>query len=161
MLSTPRRPWHCDFRRITMRERNLTPIDRLMSHLIVDPSSGCWMWTGSCSPRGYGWFWLEGRNRRAHCASYELFRGEIPKGLVLDHLCRITGCVNPWHLEAVTTAENIRRGDTGKWQSERTHCPQGHPRNKENTKVYNGKSHCAVCGRAQDRARYVRLRGLR
>jgi len=43
-------------------------------------------------------------------------KGEIPKGLVIDHLCNIKKCVNPEHLEAVTYGENTQRA----WN--RNHC---------------------------------------
>jgi hypothetical protein len=45
----------------------------------------------------------------AHRLVYRALRGPIPDGLTLDHLCRVPACVNPWHLEPVTAAENSRR----------------------------------------------------
>jgi hypothetical protein len=47
---------------------------------------------------------------RAHRAVYQHLRGSIPEGADLDHLCRVRCCVNPCHLEPVTTAVNCRRG---------------------------------------------------
>ena len=75
--------------------------------------SPCWQWLGAVNNHGYGLFGLG--NRRAglglaHRIAYELERGKVPRRLVLDHLCRTPACVNPWHLEPVTQAENIRRG---------------------------------------------------
>ncbi len=72
--------------------------------------SGCWEWTASKSPRGYGYFNFDGKNRRSHRVSYKALRGVIPCGLELDHLCRNTSCVHPMHLEAVTHTEYLRRG---------------------------------------------------
>jgi hypothetical protein len=45
----------------------------------------------------------------AHRVSFILTNGAIGDGLHLDHLCRVRHCVNPDHLEQVTTAENNRR----------------------------------------------------
>lgn len=47
----------------------------------------------------------------AHRIMYELYKGPIPKGYDIDHLCKVTKCVNPKHLEAVTHKENCLRGD--------------------------------------------------
>ena len=82
--------------------------DRL-SDKFVFASDGCWIWTSTITKKGYGRFWFGARSHRAHRFMYELLVGPIPDGLVLDHLCCETRCVNPAHLEPVTAAENSRR----------------------------------------------------
>lgn len=76
----------------------------------------CWIWTDA--PRNrlnpYGRIKISGKVRPIHRVVYKLFVDDIPKGLVLDHLCRNTMCVNPKHLEPVTIAENTRRGNSAK-----------------------------------------------
>lgn len=59
---------------------------------------------------GYGAFSIRGRNRGAHRVSYEMHVGPISPRLVMDHLCRVTQCVNPAHLEPVTNKINMNRG---------------------------------------------------
>jgi hypothetical protein len=86
------------------------PLERFKKKYIVD-DSGCWLWQGSMQPNGYGKFSLNSQTYYAHRASYILHVGEIPDGLVLDHLCRTTQCVNPDHLEPVTPQTNRMRGD--------------------------------------------------
>lgn len=113
---------------------------------------------------GYGRFWLEGKNVLAHRWSYEHHVAEIPEGLVIDHLCRNHGCVNPDHLEPVTISENTIRGIGPQAASERgkaiTHCPQGHEYTKENTYTGGRGRTCWTCKRAKAREYYERNREL-
>jgi len=74
-------------------------------------TSDCWIWVGSRNPKGYGYL-ADGHGScsLAHRTYFERYRGPIPKGLQIDHLCRMPPCVNPEHLQAVSPAENVRRG---------------------------------------------------
>ncbi len=80
----------------------------------VDPDTGCWNWTRSRQPNGYGHLTINNRQVLAHRFVYERDRGPIPAGMTLDHLCRNPRCVNPDHLEPVSHAENCRRGKRAK-----------------------------------------------
>jgi hypothetical protein len=118
----------------------------------VAKGDGCWEWTGAHHRRGYGTFGVGGRRTMlAHRFMYELLVGPIPDGLVLDHLCRNTSCVNPEHLEAVTQAENLRRAV----RLPITHCKHGHEYDEANT-AYNpaGARRCRECNRIRRRAQY-------
>jgi len=83
------------------------PLERLLEN--VDKSGDCWLWTGQLNNKGYGLFSYRNQKRAAHVVLWEHLVGLVPTGLELDHLCRITACVNPDHLEPVTHAENMRR----------------------------------------------------
>lgn len=84
---------------------------RFWSKVSGSDATSCWEWTGAKVEKGYGLFTIsDGNSIRAHRFAYLQMIGEIPDGLVLDHLCRNRGCVNPWHLEPVTVAINNRRG---------------------------------------------------
>jgi hypothetical protein len=130
----------------------------------IDEDTGCWVWTGSKTQKGYGRF----GHRLAHRTSYELLVGPIPEGLVIDHLCRNRGCINPVHLEVVTNRENVMRGDgprllaaKNRERSESiTHCPHGHVYDEANTYWSpRKKRYCRACQRQRDVRRRAALRG--
>lgn len=106
---------------LKFRRREKPMAEKIMSKIRKVDGCSCWFWTGFLRG-GYGRMKDEtGRLTEAHRVSYECFVGKIPEGLVLDHLCRNRDCVNPEHLEPVTTKENIRRGNTGKGQRSEAH----------------------------------------
>lgn len=85
-----------------------------------------------------------------HREMYIYEKGDIGKGLVIDHLCSTPRCINPDHLEAVTVKENVRRGRVIK-----SHCPLGHEYNSFNTHWYKRKDgymekRCKKCVNSQD-----------
>ena len=87
------------------------PIKRAEGKYVVDPISQCWHWTGSKNKAGYGRIWCSETQRplMAHRVLYEAERGKVPKNKELDHLCCNKSCVNPQHLQAVTSSENKLR----------------------------------------------------
>lgn len=108
----------------------------------------CWNWKGKTN-RGYGMLWVgKGKSIMPHIFSYRLHKGEIPKGLQIDHLCRNRKCMNPEHLEAVTLKENVLRGNgLSAINSRKTHCKYGHIFDVNNTLNYRGQRHCRKCKR--------------
>lgn len=85
------------------------PAERFWSKAVEAPS-GCWLWTAALDRDGYGaWSPHKGQRMPAHRWSYEQMIGPIPDGLELDHLCRNAPCVNPYHLDPVTTQVNNAR----------------------------------------------------
>lgn len=121
--------------------------------------SGCWVWMGYIGTQGYGQASLRRRDEYVHRLSHELWVGPIPDGYDVDHLCHnrdvaceggITclhrRCVNPDHLEAISKKENRRRQRNVIEQMNRTHCPQGHPYDDENTISVRGNGrNCRQC----------------
>lgn len=96
-LGIPLRPLRKHVRRVGLAERMNASVDR---------SGDCWIWTGTKTPEGYGLVGRGGRTERAHRVAYELARGPIPAGLVIDHICHNPSCVRLEHLHAVTPKEN-------------------------------------------------------
>ena len=92
--------------------------------------TGCW--NMPIVPAANGYVYLSGGargrpKRLAHRVLYEKWFGPIPNGLDLDHLCRNTWCVNPYHQEPVTRRENLLRGETVTARNAaKTHCIRGH-----------------------------------
>jgi hypothetical protein len=72
--------------------------------------AGCWEWLGGKNPDGYGRVRFGNRTESAHRVMFRLAFGTIPTGLQLDHLCRNPSCVNPYHLDPVTSRTNTLRG---------------------------------------------------
>ena len=137
-------------------------IARFEAKVEVMPN-GCWNWIGSRHSQGYGFFWYMGRTMRAHRFAYEYYNNTvIPSGLVSDHLCKNTRCVNPAHIEIITPRLNSQRTNPTKHmierQANRTHCANGHPFTIESTYIYpNGKHiHCRICQREAKRRFLVR-----
>jgi hypothetical protein len=122
------------------------PLIRFREKAVVDPG-GCWLWTGATSSTGYGNFWMDRRYVGAHRAAYLMFRGPVPEGLELDHLCRVRRCVNPFHLEAVTRQINTLRGTGPSAENAtKTHCKRGHELAGDNLYVTRpGTRTCKAC----------------
>jgi HNH endonuclease len=137
--------------------------DRFWSKCIPEPNSGCWLWLAASDDLGYGyWSVTRGMMRASHIVAYTALIGEVPIGLELDHLCRVTCCCNPLHLEPVSHAENIRRGAGPGVQRARfaamTHCKHGHEYSEQNVYRWakNGRRQCRECGRIRVRERRAR-----
>lgn len=118
----------------------------------------CWEWQGAVvrgrrngkemDRVGYGHFWHEGKQQLAHRVSYQLEHGPIPDAQQVHHTCENTLCVNPAHLELKTPKEHVAASTLH--PAQRTHCPQGHLYDDENTYVdKTGRRHCRACRRAR------------
>ena len=112
-----------------MRPNNL---ETLLARTERVTESGCWLWTGPLDRAGYGTVWFRGKATKSHRAVYICTTGTDPVGLDLDHVCRVRCCVNPFHLDPVTHAENMRRSPLIRaWNEKRKAaplCSRGHVR---------------------------------
>ena len=122
----------------------------------VDKTETCWLWTAARTD-GYGRFRLADRMAYAHRFAHELLVGPIPDDREIDHLCRVRHCVNPAHMELVTSRENTLRGEGhAARNAAMALCPKGHPLVEGNlrlSQLRRGKRACLPCDREDARRR--------
>lgn len=119
----------------------------------------CWIRSGVTAEFARNHYWRlrlksKGTIIAAHVLSYQIHVGPKPEGLVLDHLCRTRGCVNPAHLEPVSNRENTLRGISPSAKAARlTHCYRGHPLSGENVLLLEGgrRRQCRACAAIRHR----------
>ncbi len=153
-----------------MNRVNETLREKFLRNFRKGSKDECWEWKGSKFVAGYGKLdYGPGKTRiqlLAHRYSYNHFVGEIPKGLVIDHLCENRACINPNHLEPTTIVDNVqrtydRKGLKRSSSSPRIRfiggkCKYGHLLEGRNVTVCkNGVIRCGECGRKANRASYA------
>lgn len=126
----------------------LTPDEIESFWLRVDKRNpdGCWPWTSYLNANGYGTFRPQRRQHLyPHRVAYVLSFGPIPEGLTIDHVkergCTMKSCCNPYHLEAISQSDNIKRYHK---QRVRKQCEHGLLR--------HGPAKCKDCNNAYMRA---------
>jgi hypothetical protein len=134
--------------------------ERFWANVDQTDESGCWLWTGYRNPKGYGQFAFgNGRRFMAHRLAFAATGQVIPEEMQLDHLCRVRNCVNPGHLEIVTSRENTLRGVSPPAVAVHNEtCPYGHPYDR--TAVSRGRRYrsCSQCVRDEWHRREARRR---
>lgn len=129
-----------------MTRATASEIQRFESKFIK--TSSCWEWNSPLDRDGYGTFYFRKRNRRAHRVAYYIYVGDIPNGLVIDHICLKPNCVRPDHLRAITQRENTLDGrGVGAINARKTHCKLGHKFDK----VYGKQRYCTICSNAKSK----------
>lgn len=130
----------------------------------VSLKDDCWEWTGSKNLRGYGNFYTGSQVYGAHRFIGIIFHGkDFNTNKVIDHLCRNPSCVNPYHMELVTSLENTLRGDNHvAIRAKSNKCFRGHLYSKSNLLQRKANSgnivrQCKKCKQYLRRKRYLDL----
>lgn len=143
--------------RLVMSDRQTAVFD---SRITIDDETGCWNWSGPFHTSGYGQYSIARMPYRIHQLAYWRYKGDVPAGLEIDHLCRNRICCNPEHLEAVTHQVNMARAFAA-----RTACDRGHEYTEENTRITRRarkdgsigiRRDCRACHRIYDAQRPTR-----
>ena len=97
----------------------------------------CQIWQGAVQSSGYGSVagGRKGLTLLAHRVVFTELVGPIPEGMTVDHLCMRKTCMNYFHMELVTRAENVRRK-----HRTQTHCKWNHPLSGDNVRLYTRPS---------------------
>lgn len=115
----------------------------------------CWLWTAAKTSSGYGGVKFQGKMWQSHRFIYHFTVRPVPRQLDVDHLCRNPGCVNPQHLEPVTSRENTMRGvNHVAINAVKSLCSRGHLLSKENTFQSHrkrGERECRSCAKLRYR----------
>lgn len=105
---------------------------RLMRFRRIDPTTGCWEWTGKKDRGGYGQLTVRilGRtypvNLYAHRLAVALLQGkQLRADCHVDHICRNPACFNPDHVRQVRADTNLTRRRYAK-QGRCQRCGQVH-----------------------------------
>lgn len=143
----------------------------------VERHGECLLWKGMIITGGYGSIRRKQPNgkivaRAAHRVAYEGWKGAIPDGMIVDHVCHNVAahaglcagrwclhrrCINPAHLEAKTQPDNIRASPLPR--QVKTECIHGHAYDTKNTGIdKRGIKWCKQCKKTRDAARWRRMR---
>lgn len=112
---------------------NLGKISKCGKDIILQKQeNGCVKCISHCTDKdGYVRIRYKGKHDRLFRVLYQQKHGEIPKGLVLRHLCNNAWCVNIEHLKVGTQKENYQ---------DMVNCGRS-PKGKQNLKISGEKNH--------------------
>lgn len=135
------------------------PMHRFMDKIDIGDNL-CWLFP-YIDKDGYPILYFGRQTEKGHRFMYTLYKGEIPIGYEIDHLCNTKNCVNPDHLEAVTHEENMFR-----LFANMKACRRGHEYKIGNFRIILPKTGyrtrlCLICQKIRDAKAIERRRNAR
>lgn len=111
----------------------------------------CLLWKGRLDKDGYGSFHFRKKPRRAHRVAFYLSQGDIPAGMVIDHICKNRHCVAISHLRVITQAQNTLENSNslGAQNKMKTQCKYGHPFDRKYSSKKGFQRYCSICQAAK------------
>lgn len=138
----------------------IAAVERILAGSVAG-RNGCVLWTGHVNHAGYGYISVKHRKKSVHRLAFSGFKGAIPEGLEIDHLCRVRNCVNPVHLEAVTHSENLLRSERRRIAIG-DKCANGHTYSEETLYLRpDGRQVCKPCKQTVSRNSKRRMRAIK
>ena len=137
---------------------------RFLKFISINKETDCWEWNGKLSPEGYGRFRVKDGDKwntyGSHRVSYSIFKGEIKKEMMIDHVCRNRKCVSPYHLRQVDAITNVHENSLSITHiaSLKTHCIKGHKFTPDNLVLSKNGRRCKACHRERSTKNNQELR---
>ena len=84
--------------------------ERALAKRLIDPVTGCWLWSGALSLKGYGVMIVRGFEERVHRLAAQFSFGWQARNWKQSvcHHCDVPNCFNPQHLYVGNAKTNGR-----------------------------------------------------
>lgn len=138
----------------------------LLENTYVNSTTGCWEYLGVIV-NGYGQLKIEDKGYKVNRLSLFIFkRFNLHSKLMALHIsaCPFKNCWNPDHIYSGNNSNNQQDAVTTNthYQSQKTHCPEGHPYTSKNTAISkNGTRICKQCRAIRNKKEYHRLQKIK
>ena len=86
---------------------------RFWSKVEIRGPEDCWLWQASFTKQGYGQIMMKDRPVHAHRVALMRSGVEVIPRMHVHHHCQVRACVNPGHLELLSSKDHYQHHLTG------------------------------------------------